>query len=126
MDYVTNNNVIIDSKIIINWKEVMDLIDEDYKFYKLLYEEFLTEIKVELNKIQNNKNINNEEIYLIFHKLKGSSIGLGFNNLSSIFHHYLIEFKDNKSINIDFDLINQSLKDIKNEFYNYYKKNNII
>jgi hypothetical protein len=125
MDYVTNNNVVVDSKIIINWREVMDLIDGDYKFYKLLYEEFLTEIKVELNKIQNNKNINNEEIYLIFHKLKGSSIGLGFNNLSSIFHHYLIELKNKKKINIDFELINHSLQNIKDEFNENYKTKNI-
>jgi hypothetical protein len=124
MDYITNN-IVVDSKIIINWREVIDLIDGDYKFYKLLYEEFLTEIKVELNKIQNNKNINNEEIYLIFHKLKGSSIGLGFNNLSSIFHHYLIELKNKKKINIDFELINHSLQNIKNEFNENYKTKNI-
>jgi hypothetical protein len=114
-DYIINNNIIIDNNIYINWKVVIELFDDDFDFYKLLFDNFIIEIN---DNIKNILFYNINTIKHIIHKLKGTALTLGLYNLSSILYFY----SNNKnSIDTNFvNTINKSIYNTQNEFNKYY------
>ncbi len=127
LDYVINNNKFIDSDIIINWNTVTELTDNDYNFYKSLFEEFIIEINNQLKKIYLNNNI--FDLKNIYHNLKGGALLLGLYNIAAILNYQSNQLDNNINIsksniyiiNLEFiNNINIAINKARIELNNYY------